>query len=128
MSTNTILSLSLASLILAVLLVRRLWLSAELERYGLNALYYCHKKQLSVVTADEMSQFWPLYHMLFEVWHWDFSRYIVHQDHLADMNAFIAEELERKDLDLEMFEVHSAAPPVQPPAAPEDKTPPTSTP
>ena len=145
MTTPTLIAILAASLILALLLVRRLWLMAELERYGLDALYYCHRKQLSVVIADEMSLIWPTSQIILEVWHWDFSRYVVHQDHLADMKAFISEELGRKDLDLARWEVENgvigdgssvvdptvAAPPTeqpaeQPPAPTTPPTPPTS--
>jgi hypothetical protein len=95
MPTGLTLSLSLTGLIVSILLVRRLWLLSKVEAYALNALYFCHKNKLSVVVADEMSQIWPVGHILLEVWRWDFARYIVHQDHLADMNKFIAGELER---------------------------------
>lgn len=102
--TGLTLSLSLAGLIVSTLLIRRLWLLSKVEEYALNALYYCHKNKLSVVVADEMSQIWPVGHILLEVWRWDFSRYIVHQDHLEAMNTFIAGELERKNLALTEFE------------------------
>lgn len=101
--TTTILSMSLVALIAAILLIRRFWLLAKIEEYSLSALYFCHKTKTSVVIADEMFQLWSTTHMLFEVWRWNFSRYIVHQDHLEDMNAFIAIELERDDLDLAEF-------------------------
>lgn len=104
MPTGLTLSLSLAGLIVLILLIRRLWLLSKVEEYALNALYFCHKNKLSVVVADEMSQIWPVSHILLEVWHWDFSRYVVHQDHLWAMNTFIAGELERKNLALTEFE------------------------
>ena len=108
MSTSTILAISFLSAALATLFVRRLWIVAELEKYNLNALYFLHRNKLSVIMADEMSHVWPYSHMLLEVWRWDFSRYVVHQDHLEVMNAFISSELERKDLDLARWEVENA--------------------
>jgi hypothetical protein len=64
-----------------------------------------------------MSQIWPISHILFEVWRWDFSRYIVHQDHFGAMTAFISKELQRKDLDLARWEEESETP-GSPPSAP----------
>lgn len=93
----------LVTLILSVLIIRRLWLTAKIEQYGFDALYYCQRNKLPVHVADEMSQLWPISHITMEIWHWDFSRYIIHQDHLEAMNAFIAEEKERKDLDLDQL-------------------------
>lgn len=104
---QTAIPIAIIALTSVVLLVRRLWLMAELERYGLNALYFCQRNKLPVHVADEMSQIWPTFHILFEVWHWDFSRYVVHQDHLETMNVFIAAELTRKDLDLARWEVEN---------------------
>ena len=104
MHTGLTLSLSLAGLIVSILLIRRLWLLSKIEEYALNALYFCHKNKLSVVVADEMSQIWPVSHILFEVWRWDFSRYVVHQDHLEAMNTFVAGELDKKNLALTEFE------------------------
>lgn len=104
---QTAIPIAIIALIAVVLLVRRLWLMAELERYGLNALYFCQRNKLPVHVADEMSQIWPTFHILLEVWHWDFSRYVVHQDHLETMNTFISSELERKDLDLARWEVEN---------------------
>ena len=122
MSIHTILALSSLSLVLAILFVRRLWIKAELEKYNLNALYFLHRNKLSMVVADEMSHVWSYSHMLFEIWRWDFSRYIVHQDHLEVMNAFIASELERKDLDLERWEAENAPYTLQNPEESTDKT------
>lgn len=92
------------SILLSALFVRRLWMFSKLEEYGLNALYYCHRNQVSAIVADEMSQIWPASHIMLELWNWDFSRYVVHQDHLIKMNEFISKELERKDLDLKRWE------------------------
>lgn len=117
----SILAASLVALILSVLIIRRFWLTACVEEYGFNALYYCQRKQLSVVTADEMSRLWPGYIMLFEIWHWDFSRYVIHQDHLEAMNAFISTEMERKDLDLSQLNRENDENSNQPPT---DSTPP----
>jgi hypothetical protein len=103
MPTVTI-SIALIAVALSVLLIRQLWLMSKIEEYTLNSLYFCHRNKLSTVVADEMSQIWPISHILFEVWRWDFSRYIVHQDHFGAMTAFISKELQRKDLDLARWE------------------------
>lgn len=101
--TPSILAASLVGLILSTLIIRRLWLTAKIEQYGFDALYYCQRNKLPIHVADEMSQLWPVSHMTMEIWHWDFSRYIIHQDHLEAMNAFISKEKERKDLDLDQL-------------------------
>lgn len=110
------------------LLVRQLWLASQIEEYGFNALYYCQRNKLSVVIADEMSQIWPGHIMLLEIWRWDFSRYIVHQDHLESMNAFIASELARKDLDLARWEVENKTLGEEPSDKPTDQSQPPSPP
>lgn len=104
---QTAIPIAIIALTAATLLVRRLWLASQIEEYGFNALYYCQRNKLPVHIADEMSQIWPGYIMLLEIWRWDFSRYIVHQDHLSDMNTFITSELSRKDLDLARWEVEN---------------------
>jgi len=131
MSNHVYIAVGLIVGVLFILLVRRLWLMAELEKYGLNALYYCQRNKLPVHIADEMSQIWPTFHILFEVWHWDFSRYVVHQDHLETMNVFIAAELARKDLDLARWEVENGVigeDPSNPTDKPTDQSQPPSPP
>lgn len=129
---QTAIPIAIIALTAMILLVRRLWLMAELERYGLDALYFCQRNKLPVHVADEMSQIWPTSHILLEIWCWDFSRYIVHQDHLSEMNTFITAELMRKDLDLSRWEaengvigvdpsVSNPQPTDQPTKAPSDK-------
>lgn len=125
--TTTTLAASLVGLILSVLIIRRLWLAACVEQYGFNALYFCQRNKLPIHVADEMSQLWPISHMIMEIWHWDFSRYVIHQDHLEAMNAFIAEEKERKDLDLDQLNRENDQSGEPPQGGPSDDSPAGST-
>lgn len=128
---QTAIPIAIIALTAVVLMVRRLWIVAELERYGLDALYYCQRNKLPVHIADEMAQIWPISHILLEVWHWNFSRYVVHQDHLETMNVFIAAELARKDLDLARWEMENGVigeDPSNPTDKPTDQSQPPSPP
>lgn len=120
---NTLAILAIAILI-STLFVRYIWLSSEVEKYSLNAVYYCHRKKLGIAVAQEMAEIWPIGYIIMEIWRWDFSRYVVHQDHLEGMALFIHEELQRKDLDFARWEKENA-PHEESPTEPSQPTPPS---
>ncbi len=81
----------------ALFTIRAHWLSYHVEQYRLNAAFYIWKSKKKDV-LEEMSRIWPYYLVMLEIWRWDFNRYVIHQDHLYEMEGYIAEALERSDL------------------------------
>jgi hypothetical protein len=90
--------LAAGALLLIYLSVRGRWVLWQIEAYKINALWYLSKTKQSKGVATEMSVIWPLTNILLEPWNWNFSRYIVHQDHLENMNEFMKRELEKPKL------------------------------
>ncbi len=91
----------LAALLLA-LIVRKHWINYHVQAYSFKSVYYLWKMGKTPDVAGEMSQLWPMSHMLFELWRWDFSRYIVYQDHYEEMEAFMGNETRLSDAQLLM--------------------------
>lgn len=92
MSTYQIGILLVGSFLL-FLRLRFCWLSWKIEDYTLCSQFYILQTHQSMEVAAEMAEIWTPKHMLWEVWRWDFDRYIVCQDHLDDMLAWRDEEL-----------------------------------
>lgn len=85
---------------LALFIVRVQWALAHLEMYTLNASYFCVKTKQPISVRQEMGEVWPKEWMLFELWRWDWKRYIIHHDHFYAMTAFIQRELARPHLSM----------------------------
>lgn len=83
--------------------VRGRWILWKVESYQLKVMWFCWRTKQSPETLREMLDLWPVNHMLFELWNWRFSRYVVHHDHLQRMDVFIEQELQRTDLSADVF-------------------------
>ena len=94
-------TLTIIGLLLFTLLTIRVgWLQWKLTDYYIKAIYFVCKAGLSIQAARDMSEIWPKWLILSEIWRWDFSRYVVHQDLYCDMNELIDSELKREDLSM----------------------------
>lgn len=92
-----------APILLAVLLARSRWVIWQKDRYEACRLWYCFRTKQSEQVTHEMALLWPGSVMVFEIWRWDWRRYVVHQEHFDAMVPFIAAELRRNDLDWDVF-------------------------
>ncbi len=117
-----------------LLIVRNHWLAYRIQDHLFRVGYWARKTAPTQAVVTELCQLWPARFMLFEIWRWDFDRYIVAQDHLFDMDRFIDEELARTDLDWAAYnQVHpsliqaalDSALPAAPAPDPAATTPPT---
>jgi hypothetical protein len=86
--------------VLVYFLVRSRWILWQIGVYQANALWYCNQTKQNQQTAEEMSVIWPINDIIVELWHWNFEKYVVYQDHLQDMSKFIEKELSKPKLDL----------------------------
>jgi hypothetical protein len=66
-------------------------------------VYYCWRTKASTEVAENLEQLWPNHYLYWELWRWNFDRYIVHQELAAEMMEFIAEEMENPNLDAAVF-------------------------
>lgn len=110
----------------ALYLVRIQWLAASLERYSFDVSYYCLKTQQSPEIRQDMAKLWPADRMLFELWRWDFRRYVVDHEQLDHMEAFLAEELSRPSVTME--EIERWVRPPEPSPEPAEEPPPSALP
>lgn len=102
MSSFTLILLVLSFLFL-LSAIRGRWICWKTEDHQLKTIWYCWRTKQKEQVLLELLDLWPLKTMLFEVWNWKFERYIIHHDHLEEMNKFIARELVRNDIDLNMM-------------------------
>lgn len=72
---------------------RILWLNYHIECYTVTSSLYITQTKQPESVAREMAEMWPTQDMLWELWRWDFDRYIVSQDRLEDMLEWRDEEL-----------------------------------
>jgi hypothetical protein len=103
-----------AALVGILIIIRRLWILANIETYTLTASWYCWRTKQPNYVTKEMGELWPTSYMFWEFWHWDFRRYIVHQEHHDAMVEQIVEDLSKTDLGWEIFQDKTTppAPPV----------------
>jgi len=78
--------------------IRRHWLDHHLALFIIKGDFWARITHQSDEVVDEAIQFWPDSIMRWELWRWDWNRYVVHQEHLEAMNAFIDGELKRFNL------------------------------
>lgn len=90
--------------LIGLVTIRRFWVMYSVESYQLKVFHYTTMNQLEEKMVMEMHQFWPVYYAYYEIWNWDFTKYIVHLDHYEKMKKFIDQELSRKDLDNDTFQ------------------------
>lgn len=83
--------------------IRDHWLAYCTERYVLIGDYWLRATGQPQSVAVEMAEFWPKSTMRLELWRWDFSRYVVYQDHLSDSMTFAVKACLRRELTLEEF-------------------------
>lgn len=86
----------LAALI-TIVLYRRIWLTHKIAEYEACVAAYCLRTAQSINVVAEMEQLWPQATMLFEIWRWDFGRYVVYQNHYAALAVFVERELALTD-------------------------------
>lgn len=89
-----------AVVIFAFSTFRRLWLLSAVEEYALKAAYWVWRTDQSDQVRGEASQMWPINRIVWDSFHWTLRYYLVHQEHHDAMDAFIAEQLMREDLDM----------------------------
>jgi hypothetical protein len=86
--------------LLSLLTIRLLWVQTSVERYVFNTFYWISRTQPPKKTVGEITELWPLFYMMVEVWNWNFKRYVVHHDHYEEMKKFIVREMRREHLDI----------------------------
>lgn len=90
-------------------LYRSMWVAYKLEDYHFRATHYLTMNQLPAEVAHSMYETWGKEWMYWELWRWDFSRYIVDQEHYHGMLEYMDTQLARTDLDYETFRREVAA-------------------
>lgn len=105
MSSQIQLSLLLLAIPILLLLfsIRGRWLHWKNEDHQLKTVWYCWRTGQQESVLLELLEIWPTRTMLLELWNWNFDRYIIHHDHLEEMKKFIARELTRDDINLDMM-------------------------
>lgn len=88
---------------LLITLIRFRWVSHHIDDYTAKALWYLWRTKQSTELGHDMAQLWPVGHMILELWRWDFRRYVVDHEQYDQMEVFIANELKRNDLTIELF-------------------------
>jgi len=86
----------------AVIMIRNVWLTYNVEKYQFKTLHYLQMNpNLPPTVYGEMADLWPKSYLHWDWLHWDFSRYVVHQDHYQAMEEYMESQLDRKDLDID---------------------------
>ncbi len=96
-------SLLIIPAVLLLFLIRARWLHWQVESYTAKALWYLWRTKQAAGLAGDMSQIWPIAYIMLELWRWDFRRYVLDHETYDQMEVFIAKELERNDLTMELF-------------------------
>lgn len=101
---------------LYILAIRKAWVDFHVQTIRFKATHFVWMKsgEIPKELAREIGQVWPWSYLYFEWWNWNFTRYIIHQDHYELMQEFMGEQLKRQDLNLETVqkELDEAAPKV----------------
>lgn len=98
--------------ITALLAVRAHWLRYHGDCYAICASWYIYRTKQGALALEAMDARLPGWYQLWEVWRWDYRRYVVDHDHHDAMTAFVAEELKRDDLDWSVFNDRPVEPPL----------------
>lgn len=109
-SLSTFAAITLSYLGLRLLLSLRIeWLHWKTQVYVIKGEYWVRATRQSQRVVDDMGQLWPADWMKWELWRWDFGRYIVHRDHWDEAVAFTDSERQRENLSLAEFYPQVAA-------------------
>lgn len=98
---SLILAIAAITLLLAI---RGQWIVWQAERYGYLASYYCLRTRQSAEIVRDMTLVWPASRMLWELWNWDWRRYVVDHDSFDAMCVWMRQECQRTDLTWETYE------------------------
>jgi hypothetical protein len=84
-----------------VMVIRSIWVSQQVEEYQFKCLHYlAMNPELPPSVAVELADLWPKQWLYWDWIHWDFTRYVVHQDHYEDMTEYFDSQLARENLDI----------------------------
>lgn len=79
--------------LLFVFLVRDRWIKKEIKLYFTNLNWWANASDPSPQVRQESVLIWPYHYMFFELWRWNFRRYVVHHEHYDSVAEFVREEL-----------------------------------
>lgn len=96
--------LFLGPILLFLVLLRGRWITWHVDQYKAASLYWAFRTQQSPDVLHEMSQLWPVSHILWAFWIWDFRRFVVHQDLYDTAMQFALKESLRNDRGWDMFD------------------------
>lgn len=82
--------------------VRGKWVLWKIEEYKINSLWFCYSTKQDAETVRQMSEIYPLGHIILEAWSWDFRKYVVYQGLYDEMMEFVQKELEKDNLKLDI--------------------------
>jgi hypothetical protein len=116
----------LAVLFVAALVfaIRIHWILWKTERHSIMGSYWVIMTNQDEQTSMDLSAIWPFSYTVFELWRWDFGRYIVRQDLREEMEEWVLDQKARDNLTWERFnrEIEGAVISSVKAAKPDDKT------
>ena len=89
--------------VILIFAIRWHWLIWKTDRYLTLSTYWTIMTNQSPKVEADMMEIWPIFHTLFEIWRWDFNRYVVNQGLLADMEDWVDYQKSRPGLDWNQF-------------------------
>lgn len=70
-------------------IIRLRWIVWKLEDYRLKVLWFCVATKQKKEILQDMSQLWPITIMAFQLWNWNFRKYVVDQEKYDEMIEFL---------------------------------------
>lgn len=89
--------------------IRSFWVSWALEDYQMRSLTYLTLCRLDEEAGSDMGELWPRSYMYWELWRWDFRRYVIDHERYDLMVEWLDTQLARTDLSHDVLQREIAA-------------------